>query len=166
MKTILLASGTILLPVAAFAQTAVPTASNAWTPVLANSLITMATVAVPAISAALVGVLVQWFRKAGLDVSAGESAAIESKLTTALNVGISQASEIISTTGWNGQAAKDQILADANSYLRQHFPDAAGAITAAASTPNKGSAVTTALAARLPAVALDAAASPATPPKP
>jgi hypothetical protein len=163
MKTILLASTAFAVPVAAFAQAA-PTSANELTADMWNTLIGVATVAIPIIGKFVIDVLRAQAAKQGLEVSAGQASAFETAAMTCLSVGLSKAKDIIANEGWTSKAAHDFALQEATDYMNQHFPDAASAVTSAASAANKNTAVTTALAARLPAAATIAAASPATPP--
>lgn len=98
----------------------------------------------------------------------------EAQVATAIKVGVTTFLPLIQEKGWNSPEVHAKILEKATDYLAVHFPDKTAQILAAAQpvtgdaiekgTPAATAAVSETIAARIPQVITEIAASPATPP--
>lgn len=150
------------------AQAAEQTDTQVW---FANALSAVLMACAAPVAAILCGVLWKIANYFGIKATAEDQAKFNDEAKVALTQAFAAAGPLIKAKGWDHIDVHNKVLADALTFLEQRNPDRATKIATAAgvadpSMPSsaKDVAITQSLLARLPDVASQAAASPATPP--
>lgn len=150
-------------------------------PILLNALAVFAAGVTTVVGGMLIQALRKLAVKLNLQATAQEQTNIalnqantETQVAAALKVGVTTFLPLIQEKGWNSPEVHAKILEKATSYLATHFPDKTAQILAAAQpvtgevieagTQAAKNAVSETIAARMPQVITEVAASPATPP--